>query len=172
MSDSLAERLKRLANEQVAHEKVEEDAKQFQLREHEYIAANASLEFTRLEDQIRNRIEEVNPHLGNLPKYEHNQGSRWIQQGNCVASIHFDKPFTNGPRNQLIVGIGVHPQAIYFDEWQRPQPVRYQFTAIANDALSVIFWSGDLGELTTQHLTEIILENLTVYYLDHKPENV
>lgn len=63
MSDSLAERLKRLANEQVNEQKAEEDVKAFQARVNQFISDHAPGEFAKLKDQLKSQTEAVNLHL-------------------------------------------------------------------------------------------------------------
>jgi hypothetical protein len=59
---------------------------------------------------------------------------------------------------------------MYFSEADRPEAIRYLLQAAANDNLDGIVWVGDLGELTTEQLCEFILENLTEYYLENRPQ--
>jgi hypothetical protein len=170
MSDSLAERLKKLADDKMKQRAAEEDIQAVQVRVNAFIAENARTEFTKLQEQLKKRIDEVNPQIGDLPKYEYHPGSQMIQQGNCVSGIHFDQPYVNGPNNRLLVSFGTHPNAMYFSEADRPEAIRYLLQAAANDNLDGIVWVGDLGELTTEQLCEFILENLTEYYLENRPQ--
>ena len=91
-----------------------------------------------------------------------------VTQDNCVASWYFEKPIMNAPANRLTVGIGTHPNAMYFRA-RRPEPRRYQFQAAANDSLDGIVWVGSAGEFTTDTLIDFALEQLASYYLVHKP---
>jgi hypothetical protein len=149
MSDSLAERLKKLADDKMKQRAAEEDIQAVQVRVNAFIAENARTEFTKLQEH---------------------PGSQMIQQGNCVSGIHFDQPYVNGPNNRLLVSFGTHPNAMYFSEADRPEAIRYLLQAAANDNLDGIVWVGDLGELTTEQLCEFILENLTEYYLENRPQ--
>jgi hypothetical protein len=107
------------------------------------------------------------PEIGELPQFRFVKGSGMIQQGNCISYIHFDMPIVNNPANQLLVSFGPHPNNMYFDG--PPSAIRYRLEAAATDALDNIVWVGDLGTLTTAQLSDFILENLTSYYLEHKP---
>jgi hypothetical protein len=167
MADSLADRLKRLADEKEKGKAAEAEVFAVQERVNSFISDNAKPEFVRLQAQIKTRIDEINPQLGELPRFEYSEGGGMIQQGNCVAFIHFDKPILNDPNNQLMVSFGPHPNNMYFHG--PPAAIRYRLHAAATDSISGIVWVGDLGELTTAQLSDFILENLTTYYLENKP---
>lgn len=169
MSDSLAERLKKMAEKQSHSETAHEKVKAFQEQVNAYISEHARPEYDRLLAQLRTLVEQVNPSIGDLPKFQFSQmmGSQSIQQGNCVAFLYFDKPILNQPNNQLLLSFGPHPHNLYLDE--PPPSIRYRLQAAASDALDGIVWVGDLGELTTPQLADFILEQLTNYYLEHKP---
>ncbi len=92
-----------------------------------------------------------------------------VTQDNCVASWYFEKPIMNAPANRLTVGIGTSPNAMYFHS-RRPDPERYRFQAAANDSLDGIVWVGRAGEFTSDALVDFALEQLTNYYLVHKPQ--
>ncbi len=169
MSD-FAERLRKLADAKNDQAAADESAVAFQDRVNKFIALHARAEYERLRGELEAKVLEVNPNLGDLPKYEFMQGNAMVQQGNCIASLYFDMPYTDLPSNQLLVGFGVHHMAMYFDEQDRPQPIRYKLHAAADDALTGIVWVGDLGEISTSRLVEFILENLTVYYLENRPK--
>ena len=167
MSDSLADRLKRKLEQQARGQQEEQSVRGLQERANAFISDNARPEYERLQSQLQTQIELVNPSIGQLPPFQFVQGSGMIQQGNCVAYIHLDKPIVNQPNNQLLVSFGPHPNNIYFDD--PPAPIRYRLHAAVNNSIDKIVWVGDLGELTTAQLSEFILETLTDYYLEHKP---
>ncbi len=165
MSDTLSDRLKRLAEEKRASETREQQGRTFQERVNDFITNNARPEYERLVILIQKRIAEVNPALGDLPQFQYSP--LMIQQGNAVAATYFDKPIFNMPNNALLLSFGPHPNAMYFSE--PPPSRRYRLQAAASDSLDRIVWTGDLGELETEQLADFVLEHLTQYYLDHKP---
>jgi hypothetical protein len=166
MSDSLAERLnqKHAFRRQVLQ--TEQDKINFQRRVDTFISDNARPEYDRMMASLKQRVEEVNAALRDLPPFQ--VGGQMVTQDNCVASWYFEKPITNAPRNRLTVGIGTHPNAMYFNT-RRPDPERYQFQAAANDSLDEMVWVGGAGEFTSDGLIDFALEQLTSYYLVHKP---
>jgi hypothetical protein len=168
MSDSLADRLKKKAEERRLAEQSARDTIAFQEQVNAYISDHAQTEYDSVLVQLKERIGKVNADLGELPPYQWQ--AMMIVQGNCVASLAFTKPIVNRPNNQLLVAFGMHPQAIYFME-ERPEPVRYRMHAAATDTLDGIVWVGDADELTSAQLVEFVLENLTEYYLQHKPRS-
>jgi hypothetical protein len=169
MSDSLADRLRQKAEAQRSEEESAQNRVDFQKRVNNYISDHAQPEYEKFLALLQQNIGEVNQHIGDLPPFQW-QGMM-IQQGNCIASLHFSKPFTNGPNNELKIGIGTHPYAQYFSEADRPSPVLLSMQAAASDNLDGIVWVGDAGELSTEQLVEYVLENLTEYYLEHKPRS-
>lgn len=62
---------------------------------------------------LKQQVDDVNAGLSDLAHFQ--LGGQMITQDNCVASWYFEKPIMNAPNNRLIVGIGTHPNAIYFD---------------------------------------------------------
>jgi hypothetical protein len=168
VSDNLADRLRQKAEAQRTAERAERDQIDFQNRVNTYISENAQREYDCLVTLLQQKAIEVNKNIGDLPQYEW-QGMM-LQQGNCVASMHFSKPFTNAPENRLQIGIGTHPHALYFDA-PPPQPIRITFHAAARDDLGAIVWVGNHAEMSSDQLVEFILENLTEYYLKHKPRS-
>jgi hypothetical protein len=167
MSNSLADRLKRLAAEQNREHQAGQDVKAFQERVNTYISDHARPEYEALLNEIRILVDQVNPDMGDMPPFQYQGGMTTVQQGNCVAALYFDKPIINMAKNQLLVAFGPHPNNMYFDA--PPSPVRYHMVAAASDSLDSIVWVGDLGEMTTKQLSEFVLEQLTDYYLKHKP---
>jgi ABC-type transporter Mla subunit MlaD len=166
MSESLAERLKQLAEEKASGNAAEQDAKQFQERVNKFISDNATPEFERLKVLLKEQVDQTNPNLGDLPTFQLFPNAM-VQQGNYVGGFNFSKPYFNGPQNQLLVYFGPHPQANY-PFGGAPRAQRYEMQAAALDDLSGIVWNGDLGELTSAQLAEFTLEELTKYYLEHK----
>jgi hypothetical protein len=169
MADSLANRLKKIADEKKLEEAAGEDRIAFQRRVDDLITKNAQPEYENLLRTIERLVAEVNPSLGDLPRFQFSRGTFNLQQGNCVSSVRFTKPYINEALNRLHIAFGTHPHAMYID--QPPEPDRYEFVAAATDALDGIVWIGDLGEMTTEELGTFVVERLTVYYLDHKPAN-
>jgi hypothetical protein len=164
---SLSDRLNKLVEHKSKEQSGQEAIHSIHERAAKFISDNARLEFDHLTSKIAALIERTNPSLNGVPKFEFN-GS-WIVQNNCVATVTFDKPVYDKPFNQLLVSIGTHPMALYFDEGDRPDPLRYRFEASATDAIDGIVWVGDSAEFTTDQLCEFVLETLTEYYLRHQP---
>jgi hypothetical protein len=167
MSDPLAERLKKLSEQHIREQQAETDTRNSQERVNAFISDRSRPEFDHLLSVMKSRVEEVNPNIGNLPKFEVIQNGSTIQQGSFAAYVHFDKPILNLPNNALLVSFGAQPNAMYFFESERPAPDRYRLQAAASNSLDRIVWVGDLGELTSEQLADFILEHLTEYYLEH-----
>ncbi|MCI0622073.1 MAG: hypothetical protein L0387_10460 [Acidobacteria bacterium] len=167
MSDSLADRLKRLSEQHTKGQKAEHEVKDFQNRVNGFIAEQSKPEYDRVLALIRKRVEEVNPDIGDLPKFQVRQNGEVIEHGNAAAYVYFDKPILNAPDNALLITFGPHQNAMYFLE-APPAPERYRLQAAASDGLDHIVWVGDLGELVSEQLVDFILEHLTQYYLQCK----
>lgn len=165
MSESLADRLKRLASQRTSARDAENAVRESQQRANVFISDHARPEFEKFQARLKGLIEEVNPTLSDLPKYQF-WANGMIQQGNYVAMLHFAKPILNGLDNRLQISFGPHPQGMYFST-EPPEARRFQLHAGCNDAIDEIRWIGDFGELSTDQLAEVVLEGLTKYYLDH-----
>lgn len=168
MSDPLAERLKKLSEQHTREQQAEADTRNFQEKINAFISEQSRPEYERLLVVLKNRTGEVNPKIGDLPKFDVVQNGSTILQGNVATYVHFDKPILNLPNNALLISFGSHPNAMYFFESERPSPVRYRLQAAASNSLDRIVWVGDLGELTSEQLADFILEQLTEYYLEHR----
>ncbi|MGA2336745.1 MAG: hypothetical protein ABSG08_15365 [Terriglobales bacterium] len=167
MTDPLADRLKKLATHQQQTLKAEKDVQEFQRRVNDFISDRARPEYDRMLTLLKKRIEEVNPALGDLPPFKF--AGQEVEQGNTAAYLYFDKPILNAPQNRLGLSFGPHRNVIFFGFGEEPwEPVRYYLHAAASDTLDSIVWVGDLGEITSENLVDLILENLTTYYLQHK----
>jgi hypothetical protein len=169
MSDSLADRLKRLSQQHAQMQRGETDARNFQQKVNAFISDHSRPEYERLLAVIAKRVGEVNPEIGDLPKFQVTQGGATVEQGNTAAYLHFDKPIINAPDNALLISFGSQRNmiAMFLDE-RPPTPDRYRLQAAASDSLDRIVWVGDLGELTSEQLADFVLEHLTEYYLEHK----
>jgi hypothetical protein len=167
MSDSLADRLKRLAEQQAKGLEAEKDQRDFQDRVNKFISDNARPEYERLLGLIKSRVEELNPQIGDLPQFRFNPGQQTLEQGNAAAYLFLDKPILNMPNNALLISFAPQRNVMYFDN--PPAPIRYRLQAAASDNLGQISWVGDLGELTSAQLADFVIEHLTTYYLEHKP---
>jgi hypothetical protein len=168
MSESLADRLKRLSEQQTREQNAEVETKKFRERVNAFISDQSRPEYDKLLALIRSRVDEVNPQIGDLPAFQVIQNGAAIQQGNAAAYMNFDKPYLNLPNNALLISFGSCPGAMYsFD--QPPEPERYRLQAAGSDSLDRIIWVGDLGELTSEKLADFVIEQLTRYYLQHKP---
>lgn len=171
MSDSLAERLRAMSQRQTDAEKAAQDKIAFQERVNAFITEHAGPAYQELLSTVRSKIDEVNPLIGDLPKFELPDDTT-LRQGNCVVSFAFTQMFTNRPNNRLAIGIGVDPSAIYFYESSRPQPVRLTLQGAASDNLESIVWMDEYGrEYTGTQLCDSVLMKLTEYYLEHKPKS-
>ena len=166
MSDPLTDRLKRLAEQHAKGKQAEQDVHAFQERVNKYISEHARGEYDNLLRLVKERVEKVNPSLGTLPQYK--VGSQQVTQGNMAAYLIFDKPIMNMPNNQLVISIGGAGPDIFYDFGPRPEPIRYRMQAAAADDFSRIVWTGDLGELMSEQLVDLVLEQLTSYYLEQQ----
>jgi hypothetical protein len=169
MPDRLADRLKRLSQQHSQMQRSETDERNLREKANAFISERSSPEYERLLAIITKRAGEVNPEIGDLPKFRVTQNGATIEQGNTAAYLHFDKPIINAPDNALLISFGSQRNmiAMFFDE-APPAPDRYRLQAAASDALDGIVWVGDLGELTSEQLADFVLEHLTEYYLEHK----
>ncbi|MBZ5689252.1 MAG: hypothetical protein LAP86_29970 [Acidobacteriia bacterium] len=164
MADPLADRLKKLAAQKEQGVRAEKNAIEFQQRVNNFISDNARPEYDRLLALLQKRIDAVNPALGDLPKFVYQPNQQVVEQGNAAAYLYFDKPILNAPDNRLLLSFGPHRAAIYVGFVEQPAAIRYSLHAAASDALDRIVWVGDLGEITSEKLVELILEQLTTYY--------
>jgi hypothetical protein len=165
VSDPLADRLKHLAEQHAKGKQAEQDVHAFQERVNKYVSDNARGEYDNLLRLIKARVEQVNPTLGTLPPYQ--VGGLGVTQGNMAAYLTFDKPIMNLPNNALVISFGSGPNTFYpLDD--PPQPVRYRMQAAAADDFSRIVWVGDLGEVKSEQVVDLVLEQLTTYYLEHQ----
>jgi hypothetical protein len=169
MSDSLADRLKKLSQDHAQEQRGETDARKFQEKVYLFISDHSRPEYDHLLAVISKRVEEVNPQIGDLPKFQVMQNGATIEQGNAAAYLHFDKPIMNAPDNALLISFG-SSRSVMFDYFDvpPPEPERYRLQAAASNSLDRIVWVGDLGELTSEQLADFMLEHLTEYYLEHK----
>jgi len=167
MSEPLADRLKRLSQQRSNEQNAELESKKFQERVNAFISDQSRPEYERLLSIIKKRVEEVNPEIGDLPKFQVVQNGEIIEQGNTAAYLNFDKPILNAPNNALLVSFGAHRNAMYVLS-SPPAPERYRLQAAGSNALDRIVWVGDLGELTSERLADFIIEQLTRYFLAHK----
>ena len=166
MSEPLADRLKRLSQQRSNEQNAELESKKFQERVNAFISDQSRPEYERLLSIIKKRVEEVNPEIGDLPKFQVVQNGEIIEQGNTAAYLNFDKPILNAPNNALLVSFGAHRNAMYVLS-SPPAPERYRLQAAGSNALDRIVWVGDLGELTSERLADFIIEQLTRYFLAH-----
>lgn len=165
MSDNLSDRLKNLAAEHAKGKQAETEHQKFIEKVNTFISDNARTEFDSFVRLLKARAEQMNTEIGDLPKFE--PGGYFIEQGNMALYYHFDKPIMNAPDNRFLLSIGPGPNTMYFFE-HPPAPVRYQLQAAASDDLTCVVWTGDLGEVTTAQVVDTMLEQLTMYYLEHK----
>lgn len=168
MSDHLADRLKQLSQQHAKEQQEQRESANFQERVNKFISDQSRPEFERLLIIIKARVEQLNPNIGDLPQFQIVENGRTIQQGNAAAYLLFEKPIMNAPQNVLAITFGPLRNAMYFLS-APPDPRRYRLHAAASDSLDQIVWLGDLGELSSEQLAEFIIENLTTYYLEHKP---
>jgi hypothetical protein len=165
MPDNLADRLKNLAAEHARGKQAEVDQQKFIEKVNSFISDHARQEFDNFVRLLKERAEQMNSDLGDLPKFV--PGGYFVQQGNMALYYHFDKPIMNRPDNRFMLSVGPAPNTMYF-LGPPPAPARYQLQAAASDEMSSIVWVGDLGEVTSAQVVDVMLEQLTVYYLQHK----
>jgi hypothetical protein len=73
----------------------------------------------------------------------------------------------NLPNNALIISVGAGPNTFYpFGD--PPEPVRYRMQAAASDNFERIVRVGDLGEVKSEQVVDLVLEQLTTYYLGNQ----
>jgi hypothetical protein len=164
---SLADRLKEMARQQEAKLSSEKAVELTQEKIDEFITANARPEFEHLLKSIGSKIAEVNPALDNLPRFVPNSDNSMVMQGNVAAYINFDKPMINRPDNRLLISFGFRPDAMFFNEDDRPESLRYVLQAATTEGLNALVWEGQLGELNSDQLADFTLETLTTYFLEH-----
>ena len=167
MPESLADRLKRLASKRTYTRDAEQTIREARGRSEAFISDHAQTEFEKLQARLRTLIDEINPTLSNLPMYQFSADGM-IVQGNYFVMLDFDKPIPNRSDNRLLVSFGPHSQGIHFST-EPPVSRRFELYAGCNDAIDEIRWMGDFGELSTDQLSEVMLESLTRYYLDYWP---
>ena len=168
MSDYLADRLRKLSEQRSKEQQEQRESANFQERVNKFISDESRPEFERLLNIIKTRVQTVNPNIGDLPQFQIVQNGQTIEQGNAAAYLNFDKPILNAPNNALLVSFGSHRNAFYLGT-RPPEPRRYRLQAAASDSLDQIVWTGELGELSSEQLADFVIENLTAYYLEHKP---
>jgi len=137
MSDNLAERPKNLAREQARGQQAEIDQQSFQERVNTFISDHAREEYDNLIRLLKERAEQLNSQIGELPKFV--PGGYFIQQGNMALYFHFDKPIMNRADNALLLSVGPAPNTMYLFG-NAPQPVRRKLHAAAADDMSSIVW--------------------------------
>lgn len=168
MSDPLADRLKQLAEQHTKGKQAEQTVQAKQERVNKYIADNARGEYENLLRLLKERVDKVNPTLGTLPQFV--VGHQQVQQGNMAAYLTFEKPIMNMPNNALILSFGAASNSAIMLGFfgPPPEPLRFRMQAAAADDFSRIVWTGDLGEIKSEQLVDMVLEQLTTYYLNHQ----
>ncbi len=167
MSESLADRLKRLATRRTPPPDAEQTEREAHGRAEAFISGYAQPEFEKLQARLKSLVDETNPALSDLPKYQFSANGM-VQQGNYCVMLYFDKPIPDRSFNRLLVSFGPHPQETHFLT-EPPESRRFELYAGCNNAIDEIRWMGDFGDLSTNQLAEVMLESLTRYYLDYWP---
>lgn len=167
MSESLADRLKRLATKRTFPPDAEQAKTEVQGRLEAFISDHAQPEFEKLQARLQSLVDELNPTLTDLPKYQFSANGM-VQQGGYSVILYFDKPIPHRSDNRLLVSFGPHPQGAHL-QTEPSESRRFELYAGCNSAIDEIRWMGDFGELSTDQLAELMLESLTRYYLDYWP---
>lgn len=169
--ESLADRLNRLAQQKKLEHEAEKQVQRTQEQIGQYIVANAKPEFDRFLQALEAKISEINPALKDLPSFEFMKGgiSPHVKQGNSAAYLSFMQPVMNAPPILLRLSFARAP-GMYLDIFSGPpEPERYQLQPAMEVEPDRIVWSGDLGDLSSDELVDFVLNQLTQYFLDHRP---
>lgn len=170
-NESLAERLNRLAREKKLEQEAEKQVEKTQDEINQFIIANARSEFDRFVQALEVKVAEVNPALKDLPTFEFTRAGvgPHVRQGNSAAYMTFIQPISNAPPIVLRLSFGRAP-GMYLDFFSEPpEPERYELQPAMESGPDRIVWTGDLGEVSSDQLTDFILNHLTEYYLEHRP---
>lgn len=133
MSDNLADRLKHLAQDHARGKQAEIDQQKLMERVVTFISDNAQGEYDNFIRLLKERAEQMNSSIGDLPKFV--PGGYLVQQSNMALYFHFDKPIMNRPENVLLLSVGPAPNTMYLFG-NPPSPVRYRLQAAASDDLT------------------------------------
>lgn len=171
--ESLADRLNKLAQQRKAEQEAEKQVQKTQEEVNQFIFGHARPEFENLLNILERKTAEVNPGLRDLPKFGFRRGgiAPHIQQGNVAAFLSFIQPMLNAPPIVLRLSFGREPGGVYIDFFDSapPEPERYEVTPAMEVSPDRIVWTGDLGEISSEQLSEFVLSHLTEYYLEHRP---
>ena len=169
-NESLADRLNRLAEQKKIEQEAEKQVQKTQEQINQFIFASAKPEFDRLLSILEAKIKEVNPALEGLPQFEFMKGGLYIKQGNVAAFLSFIQPIMNAPPIVLRLSFGREPGGMYADFFSEPpEPERYELQPAMETSPDRIVWTGDLGEIPSDQLSEFVLNHLTEYFLEHRP---
>jgi len=164
MSDNLAERLRRHAEEQPRRKQAEVEQQGLQKSRETFISDHARSEYENLIRLLKERVEEIRSDIGKLPEFV--VTGSCIQLGRVALYYTFDQPVVNHPTNQLVLSLGLAPlkQVMFGNE---PQPARHQLQAVAAPDGNTLVWQGKLGQFDSAELAERALEMLIDYYCRH-----
>jgi hypothetical protein len=162
MSDNLAERLKNLAQEHEHRTQAKIDQQRSRERADAFVSAHARNEYDNLVRLLKERAEQMNSNIGNLPEFV--PGGSRIELGHMALYHFFDQPVVNRPDNVLELTIGTAPHKMYLSG-SEPTPVKYKFVAMASVDLSSIVWVGNGRQFTSAQLVDFVLEKFVATYL-------
>ncbi len=167
-NDNLTERLNNLAQEHARGKQAKVDQRSYLERTNTFVSEYAQEEYLNLIRLLKQRAEEMNSRIGNLPQFV--PGGSCIQLGNVALYYRFDQPIGNRPDiNELVLSVGTVPNKMSASMFgPPPPPVRYKLQAAASKDFSTIVWVGNDRQFRSAELVEFALEQLTAYYLRHK----
>ncbi len=169
-NDSLADRINRLAKGRRMRQDAEKQAQLTQEQINQFILSNAKPEFDRLLDRLEGRIVQVNKSLQDMPEFQFRRNGPYVRQGNSAVYLNFDQLYTNAGPIHFVLSFGREPEGVYADFFSEPPaPERYYLQPAMEHNPDRIVWMGDLGEMSSDHLCNFVLEHLTEYYLEHSP---
>lgn len=165
-NDSLSARLNRRAQEKEQEIRAETQVRLTQKEVVKLLCEKAKPEFERLMVIVEDRINSVNPQLEGLPRFEFLKSQHCVKQGNVAAFLLFHQLYANAPPISLMLTFGREPIGMYMGF--SPEPRRYTMQPGISESNGQIVWTGDLGELSSEMLSDFVLEHLTEYFLHQK----
>jgi hypothetical protein len=172
-SESLSDRLNRLAQQKQREQNAEQQVKLTQEVVTKFIYENSRGEYNHLLSLLDPKITEVNAGLKGIPLFEHPVNAQYVKQQNVAVFFTFDQIGANFGPIRLRISFGREPQGFYldFDTRGGPEPERYELTPAMETSPDRIVWIGDLAPLpngiSSEKLVEFAIEHLTEYYLSN-----
>src|SRR5436309_1478303 len=164
-NESLADRLNRLAEQKKLENEAEKQVQRTQDEINQLIFAKARPDFDHLLQVLEKQVSEVNPALQGLPEFQFRKGGPYVRQGNVAAYLSFIQPILNAPPIVLRLSFAREPEGIYADYFGGPpEPERYELQPAMLRGPDRVVWAGDLGEMSSEQLSEFVLKHLTEYF--------